>query len=349
MGIRKTLFARLALALSIGAIGGFIFSWLRLPLAWMLGPMSFNMVASLGRLPVAIPNRLRAVTFAVIGLYLGSTFSPEVTEQLHRWPWSIIAVTVFVILLTIISQYYYRIIAGFDPITALFSATPGGLSLMVGLGTSVGGDERHIALTQTLRVVIVVFLIPPLAIGYAGLPALESSVTELNEFDQWQLLLLLTGGLIGIVIAHLIKLPASPMTGAMLASAMLYGGGWVQLQLPDLFLFISLWILGSSVGCRFAGTDIRELWSTGKHALLSVMIMLSLAALAAAGLSVLLEVDFLAALLALAPGGVTEMCLIAVALDIDPGFVAAHQLARILFIMSMGPLLSRLFLRFPRQ
>lgn len=304
--------------------------------------MTFNMVASLSRLPVAVPNRLRSVMLVIIGIYLGSSFTPDITGQLYRWPLSLAAVLLFVVLLTVISQYYYRRVAGFDPATAFLSSTPGGLSLVVSLGASVGGDERHIALTQTLRVVIVVFLIPWFAIHLAGLPVSDQATDAVPVFDGWHFLLLLLAALGGTLIAVLIRLPAAPMTGSMLASAVLYGGGWMDMELPKLFLFISLCVLGSSVGCRFAKTRVSELITVGKHALLSVIIMLLLAAVAAAGLSHLVGVDFLAALLALAPGGVTEMCLIAVALNIDPGFVAAHQILRILFITSTAPLFSKL-------
>ena len=75
--------------------------------------------------------------------------------------------------------------------------------------------------------------------------------------------------------------------------------------------------------------------------IVSVLLMIASALLFAALFSTLLGLDFLAVLLAFAPGGVTEMCLIAVALAIDPVFVAAHHIVRIMFIMIAGPLLGR--------
>jgi membrane AbrB-like protein len=311
-----------------------------LPLAWMLGPMTFNLVASLMRLPVAVPAPLRNFIIPVIGVYLGSAFSPENLGHMQRWPWSLAAVMLFTILLTMLTYQYYRKVAGFDPVTALFSATPGGLSMMVIYGAVAGGDERRIALTQTLRVVTVVFLVPPLVTGWAAAPA--GGPPLVHEFSWLQVLMLITGAAAGVLIGRLIRLPAAPMTGAMLASATLYGSGLVALELPRLLLLMALLILGSTVGCRFAGTRLSELLAIGRYAVVSVAFIMILAVLAAILINLLLHIDFLAALLAFAPGGVTEMCLIAVALDIDPTFVAVHQLARVIFIISLAPLLGKM-------
>lgn len=339
---RRSTALRLALSLAIGAVGGFLFAWLRLPLAWMLGPMSFNMFASLGRLPVAVPGWLRNATFAVIGVFLGSAFSPEVLERARDWPWSLGAVLVFVALLTAASRYYYRRVAGYDGPTALFSATPGGLSTMVAVGVAAGGDERYIALTQALRVVIVVFLIPVLVTFLAASPDRATGIEPAVALDIRQALWLIVGACIGILCATLLRLPAPQMTGSLIASAALYLSAWVQAPLPQPLLFMALWILGCSVGARFAGTRWDDLLAIGRHALVSVTLMLIMAAVLAGVFSALLGHAYLAVLLAFAPGGVAEMCLIAVALDIDPTFVATHHLVRILFIVLIAPVLRHI-------
>jgi uncharacterized membrane protein AbrB (regulator of aidB expression) len=47
------------------------------------------------------------------------------------------------------------------------------------------------------------------------------------------------------------------------------------------------------------------------------------------------------ALLALAPGGLTEMGLIALAIHADVAFVALHHVARILFVLVLAPIAAR--------
>ena len=76
---------RLGLALAIGALRGLLFLAAGLPLAWMLGPMLATMIASLAGLPLAVPAALRGPTIAVLGVLLGSRFTPEGLERLVRW------------------------------------------------------------------------------------------------------------------------------------------------------------------------------------------------------------------------------------------------------------------------
>jgi uncharacterized membrane protein AbrB (regulator of aidB expression) len=51
------------------------------------------------------------------------------------------------------------------------------------------------------------------------------------------------------------------------------------------------------------------------------------------------------ALLALAPGGIGEMAILAVALNIDPVFVAFHHLLRMVTLMIIAPFWARWLLR----
>ncbi|MFM7446089.1 MAG: AbrB family transcriptional regulator, partial [Tabrizicola sp.] len=52
-------------------------------------------------------------------------------------------------------------------------------------------------------------------------------------------------------------------------------------------------------------------------------------------------IDLYQALLALAPGGLTEMGLIALAIHADVAFVALHHVARILVVLVLAPLAAR--------
>ena len=53
-----------------------------------------------------------------------------------------------------------RKLAGYTPATAFFAAVPGGLNDMTLIGAELGGDERVIALSHTVRLVTVVSVLP---------------------------------------------------------------------------------------------------------------------------------------------------------------------------------------------
>ena len=98
----------LALALLIGAGGGWLFAELRLPLPWMMGAMCATTVAALAGTPLAMPPALRSLMIAVVGTMLGSAFTPEVAAGIARWAPSLAAL----LLLTV------EIIASATPLLA---------------------------------------------------------------------------------------------------------------------------------------------------------------------------------------------------------------------------------------
>ena len=329
----------IATALAIGGLGGAFATWIGLPLAWMLGAMLATLAASLAGVRASIPMGLRQPVLIVLGVSIGSSFAPDSVQHFAEWPWSLAAVAALTPVTTWLAARYYARFAGFDGVTALFSATPGGLSSMVMIGGASGGDERLIALTQGLRVFIIVLLIPlavdsfmPLSEARAHLDAAAAVSADLAEW------LILVGGVgAGVVVARLIRLPAAQMTGAMISSAALHLTGATTAVLPDLLLQLALWILGSAIGSQFAGFRLRTLLAVGRHAAIVAVMMIALAAVVAVGLGAVLDLNILATLLAFVPGGIAEMCLIAVVLDVDPAFVAVHHLLRLLLILLAAP------------
>lgn len=338
---KKHTMIQLLKALSIGALGGGIAHAINLPLAWMIGPMIANICASMAGVDVAISLKLRSSTLIILGCFLGSTFSPDLMDEILKLPVSIILVLLFVAFSTVVSALYFNKIAKFDFITSIFSATPGGLTPMTILGGSLGGKEQFIAYTHGIRVVAIVCLTPLLVFGILDGGQVEN-ITEISmaEIDWLESFFLIGAAILGVFIASKLKIPAAQMTGAMFVSAGLYLSGTIGAPLPSILLEVTLWILGSAIGSRFSGFGMPLIKRLSVHAFLNVVCVTSLTMLVAWGLSETLGVSFLAILLAFSPGGVAEMCLIALALNIDPGFVALHHLARISMILLVTPLLA---------
>jgi membrane AbrB-like protein len=332
----------IALSLGVGGVGGALFSLLHVPLAWMLGPMVVNIVASVRGAPVLVPHGFRVVTLCVIGVFLGGSFSPDLLERAGEWAVTLALMFLFIPLITVIAGYYYARAAGFDRATAMFSGAPGTLTAMVIIGGESGADERMIALTQGLRVVIVVFLMPVIVtLATATGPTSASVLPEGGPFTWSEAGFLLAAAALGYGLAKGFNLPASAMTGAMLASAGLYLAGVVSWRPPDAALWICLWILGSAIGSRFSTVTPPTFFRVSRHAVAATALVTSVSALFALAVSALTGVPYLTALLSFTPGGVAEMCLIAIAFDIDPAFVAVHHLVRIAILISAAPLAAK--------
>lgn len=333
---------KLGLALGIGLLGGALAHSVGLPLAWMLGPMLATFAASMFRAPIAMPMTLRQPVLAVMGAFLGSSFTPDIIDQVERWPWSIAAIMLYVPLITGLTMLYYTRVAGLSPKSAIFASTPGGLTITVIVGSAAGGNEQQIALLQGLRVMLVVLAAPLFVTYLTGVvpPSGMGESTRAIVSGPDAVLLALSAGA-GILIARRIRMPSPQMTGAMIASAALYITGAIDGVLPYWFVDVALLVLGASIGSRFVTVDPRMMARLAGHGVVAVCIAVVASGLIALLLSRALDLEFVSVMLAFAPGGVAEMSLIAIAMNIDPGFVALHHLARIFEILLLAPLVAR--------
>ncbi|OSQ40503.1 AbrB family transcriptional regulator [Thalassospira mesophila] len=333
-------FKLLFTGLLIGMVGGLCAHFIGMPLAWMMGPMLATFIFALLRVPMAIPMKFRAMILGVIGVFLGASFTPDTINQAARWPISMIAVLLYVPIITAVITWFYAKVARLDPATALFSATPGGLTPMVVLGAASGGNEQEIALTQGLRVLLLVMSAPMIVLMITGVVA--------NGHGEAAVVMSLEDGLltafcaiVTVLIFRRLRIPAAEMTGAMLASATLHVSGVVDGNLPQWLMDSSLWILGSAIGSRFAGVKLAFLARLAGYAVAATVVILGFTGVVSWFVAQWLDLNFMAVLLAFAPGGVAEMSLIALALNIEPSFVAFHHIVRIFEIVLFAPMLAR--------
>ena len=119
------------------------------------------------------------------------------------------------------------------------------------------------------------------------------------------------------------------MFGAMFASAALHGTGTIHAVVPPWVANTAMVALGGVIGARFANTPPR---------LLANYLGAALRLLRGGGggrrglcgcLSKLLPVPIAEVMIAFAPGSVDAMMLLALALHVDPVYVGAHHLVRI--------------------
>ncbi|HEM47074.1 MAG TPA: hypothetical protein ENO23_08520, partial [Alphaproteobacteria bacterium] len=209
--------ARIALAVAIGAVGGLVFSRLGLPLPWMLGAMAFCTVAAVMGAPIEPPARIRPIMVVVLGIMLGSGFTPSVLEQAGEWLVSLALLALYIAVTAALALPYFRKVAKLDPVTAYFCAMPGGFNEMVMVGTAMGGDERRIALIHASRVLLVVFTVPVLFQWTGSLGAMDRSTLGVGVADVTMsgMLILAACGVIGWPLASRLGLPAAALVGPM--------------------------------------------------------------------------------------------------------------------------------------
>lgn len=337
---RATLFS-----LVLGSLGGALFWQLGLPLAWMIGAMVTVTVAAIAHGPVRLPRRLRSVMISILGVMLGSSFSPALLDQAGEWSISLMCLVPYLLIATFLTYLYFRKAGRYDRVTAFFAGTPGGLSEMTLIGTDMGGDSRTISLAHASRVLLVVSTIPFwFQIARAYDPAMNATLhrVHLGDVSLEDAAAIGLCALVGALLARAVRLPAAALTGPMLLSAAVHLAGLTRSVPPVEAVAAAQVVLGTAIGCRFAGTAVKTVLKAIVLALGALVVLLSVAVSFAVLLAWVTGLSFDALLLAYAPGGLAEMTLIALSQHIDPAFVSAHHTVRIALIVTLAPLVYRL-------
>lgn len=339
------------MALAIGGAGGWLAYTVQIPLAWMIGAMAATTLAAMLGLPVAVPASLRHTMVVVLGIMLGSAFTPEIAQRIGDWGVSLGALTLYGAVAGGAAYMYFRRICGYDKVTAYFSAMPGGLSEMILVGTAMGGDARIISLTHASRILLVVMTLPfafQLLIGYepGARPPVGLPLFALLPGD---LAILSVCGVVGYFLARSVRLPAAALVGPMLLSAGVHLTGWTVAKPPLELVAVAQVVVGTAVGCRFAGVRAIHIARAMVAAAGGTAVLLVSAVAFAFAIGQITGLSMESLVLAYAPGGLAEMSLIAIAIGADSAFVATHHVVRVILIVIAAPLLFRAMAKTRRQ
>jgi membrane AbrB-like protein len=335
---KRSLWARLprfALAFLIGTIGAVIFVYFHLPLPWYLGALTACLIASVAQLPIERPRPLAGPLRATLGVAVGSAFTPAILGQVGAMTVSLLILVPFMILITTTSMTFYRRFAGFDRPTAFFSAVPGGLADMTAMAEASGANQRTVILVQATRIVLIVFAVPLWLQFHDGLAAptpFASPVRLLqSSFTDIATLVAMAGA--GWGIAHRLGLAGAPIVGPMVMSGVAHALGLTTVRLPLELLVIAQIGVGVLLGCQFRGLTLKEFTHTMRWGILNALVLLSVTAVVVVLVARVTGFDQVSVLMAFAPGGQTELNLLAFVLGVDVAYVALHHLARLAIVI----------------
>jgi membrane AbrB-like protein len=338
--------ARLVESILIGAAGGFLFNAAKFPAGWLAGSMVFSAVAALAGRSIYVPGVLARVCSIAIGITIGGVVTPQTLHGMTTWPLSIAMVSVSVVAATAATVTYLTRVHGWNMLTAVFASTPGGLGQVMALATEEGRDcdIRGVAIVQTLRVLILAVVVPATLslAGLAGAVRLPVSPTAIADAPGAFAILIGAATVVGFGLLRL-GFPGGLVFGPLLASAVLHGGGFVNVALPLWVSTAAMVGLGTVSGGRFTGTPFRLLLGYLGAALGAFAVSLIVAAAIGAGVTLVTPLPISDLIVAYAPGAVDAMMILALALHLDPVFVGAHHLTRV-FVVSVGlPILAHYF------
>jgi len=156
-----------------------------------------------------------------------------------------------------------------------------------------------------------------------------------------QIVMIIALALAGYGVFTKLHLPAATNLGAMVAvgAYQIFHGGLPAL--PALLIYLIQIIIGLSIGAKINHQnihDIKKIW--GPSLVIAVYTLASTAAMAM--LINRFTPDFYTALFSAAPGGITEMAVLAMSYQAEIAIISTFQFVRLLVVLSVIPLLARL-------
>lgn len=323
--------------LGVGLAGAALFWASGFPAAVLTGPAAAVSLATILGLRTAIPARLRDGVFLTIGITIGSTVTPEVIATAMAWPLSLFVLTVSLFLTLIVAQRLLIRGFGYGRMTALLSAAPGHLSYVLSMSTAVDADVRRVALVQTVRVLLLTLLVPVL-ISLWGVKG-TAQLMDTGTIAPIALALTFVLAVVAGLLLKRLGMPAPLLIGAMAVSAIGHGANYTPGAIPPWLTAAAFVCMGSLIGTRFRGFSHRQIGSALAAGLVMTLIACAFAALGAGLAARLVGLPPAALLLAFAPGGVEIMAALAVETGLEPAFVAAHHVFRLLVLGVFIPFL----------
>ncbi|MCR9137664.1 MAG: AbrB family transcriptional regulator [Alphaproteobacteria bacterium] len=337
MNLTTNAYLNAALTLGIG-IAGAALAWLvQFPAPALTGPaLSVSLLAVAG-LTLSVPLLLRHACFVVIGLSMGTGVTPEVIETARQWPLSFLflgasVVTIFFSCRLLLQRGWKQ-----DRNTAILSSTPGHLSYILGLSTTIKGDLASISVIQSTRVLALTLLVP-FAVSLMGYDTSKMALPG-AQMTLGPLLVSVGVALVLGLFLNRLRVPAALLLGGMVFSTATHMSGMVVGHVPLYASIPAFIVMGSLIGTRFSGVNMATLRRALGAGLGVTLVAFLVTIIFAVLLVQFVDLPLPQVLIAFAPGGVESMAAMAVIMNADPTFVAAHHVWRLVILTFLAPMI----------
>lgn len=319
---------------------------MHMPVPWMLGPLLATALATLAGLPTCSSLRLRNGGQWVMGASLGLYFTPAIVTQLVNLWWAVLAAVAWSLALGMVyGDWLYRSCAGrlrgvpdesLRP-SAYFAGAIGAASEMTLLADREGARTDLVAASHSLRMLIVVLVMPfgmLLAKSWWSLEAVDvapqaSAMSFTVAGGAWLALFTVAGGL----TLKLLRLPNPWFLGPLLVAIGLAASETAPATVPTLLSNTAQLVIGVSLGVRFSPQFLHTAPRWLAHVALGTLGLIAACAAFAAFLAWVTGLHPATAILGTAPGGMTEMSITAKALQLGVPVVTALQVTRLVAVL----------------
>ena len=328
------------MAFFAGTLGS-LFGWgLALPAPFLMGPVIVSTLFAILRTGFSVPEQIKQISFILIGISVGSNVTPEALLSISRWPLSILLMILSVITIIFLCKIILQNFFGMDKKSSLLASTPGHLSFVLMLGTETKADTTKIAIIQSIRVLALTIITPVIVVLYSGSEINDANLQR-EIMNSGSLVALCLLSIIGGLLLKVLNFPAPFLIGAMLISALSHGTNLTPGYVPNLLEGIAFAILGTVIGARFVGVEMKSLKSCLVSGLTITLAGVFICFLATSIIYKITGIPFIHIFIAIAPGGLETMVAMGGLVDAEPTYVAFHHVMRLFFIALLIPIVLK--------
>lgn len=313
--------------LAFSVLGGYLASRVGIPLAWVLGALVPTAVGSLLGVEVFSSRRGRKFGQLLVGTSIGLYVTVEAVGLIVIWfPAMLLTAVVSVLAAALLCVPFARAARVATP-TAYFAMTPGGLSEMAFTGEKEGARREAVAMSQTIRVALLVCLMPPLLLTFGSDGGILVQADGLS-LEPLELAILLLGATACVFLVSRTGTNNPWMIGGLLGAGLMAASGVVEGRMPYPLFALGQFLIGIAIGAGFKRDSLLKLPRVCLMAVIFVVAMTALLFFYALLLHLTTGIDLSSMVLAAAPGGQAEMALTAQALHLNVALVTAFHVVR---------------------
>ena len=203
---------------------------------------------------------------------------------------------------------------------------------MAVLGERFGARVDRVAAAQSLRILIVVALLPAIY-TVLGVHGADPYVQGAKTFVPMGFVVLMLATGVGAMIFHRFRVPNAFILGPLAVAIPLTAMEIDLSAMPQIGSNLGQCLLGCALGSRFQRDFLHGAHRFVSAVVLSVLLAMALSAVFGVSLAVASGLHPATLVLGTAPGGIAEMCVTAKVLQLGVPLVTAFHVARVVVIL----------------
>ena len=336
------------LTILIALVGGYIADKKKVPAGFMLGALfavaTFNIIFD----KALLPTYFKYIAQISTGTFIGSKFCSEDLKALKKVIIPGLVMVTLMIGFSFILSYIMSHFLGIDTVTSFFATAPGGVTDISLIAYDFNANTSQVTLLQLIRLISVISFVPFFAkkcyektkikkINFN--PKIESK--NKNEIKNKSLFFTILFGIIGGFIGYILKIPAGAMSISMVAVA-IYNMKTQRAYIPLPLRKIIQTLGGVLLGDKVMMSDVLALKNLIFPILLIIVGFCLMNVLIGFFLYRTTKFSLTTSLLSAAPGGMSDISLMAEDLGANAPQVASMQFLRAIFIVGVYPIIIKI-------